>query len=40
MPPYVVLHTVDTPDVGADTVRRVLDAARFVGVGACPRPLR
>jgi CTP:molybdopterin cytidylyltransferase MocA len=25
---YVVLHTVDTPDIGADTVRRVLDAAR------------
>ena len=25
---YVVLHAVDTPDVGADTVRRVLDAAR------------
>jgi nicotine blue oxidoreductase len=25
---YVVLHTVDTPDVGADVVRRVLDAAR------------
>jgi CTP:molybdopterin cytidylyltransferase MocA len=25
---YVVLHTVDTPDVGADAVRRVLDAAR------------
>jgi CTP:molybdopterin cytidylyltransferase MocA len=24
---YVVLHTVDTPDVGADAVRRVLDAA-------------
>jgi CTP:molybdopterin cytidylyltransferase MocA len=24
---YVVLHTVDTPDVRADTVRRVLDAA-------------
>jgi CTP:molybdopterin cytidylyltransferase MocA len=23
-----VLHTVDTPDVGADVVRRVLDAAR------------
>jgi CTP:molybdopterin cytidylyltransferase MocA len=25
---YAVLHTVDTPDVGADVVRRVLDAAR------------
>ena len=25
---YVVLHAVDTPDVGADAVRRVLDAAR------------
>ena len=25
---YVVLHTVDTPGVGADAVRRVLDAAR------------
>jgi nicotine blue oxidoreductase len=25
---YAVLHTVDTPDVGPDTVRRVLDAAR------------
>jgi nicotine blue oxidoreductase len=25
---YVVLLTVDTPDVGADTVARVLDAAR------------
>lgn len=25
---YVVLHTVDAPDVGADVVRRVLDAAR------------
>jgi CTP:molybdopterin cytidylyltransferase MocA len=24
---YAVLHTVDTPDVGADAVRRVLDAA-------------
>jgi CTP:molybdopterin cytidylyltransferase MocA len=24
---YVVLHAVDTPDVGADAVRRVLDAA-------------
>jgi CTP:molybdopterin cytidylyltransferase MocA len=26
--PFVVLHTVDTPDIGADTVRRVLAAAR------------
>ena len=25
---YAVLHTVDTPDVGVDVVRRVLDAAR------------
>ncbi|MFG1930491.1 NTP transferase domain-containing protein [Mycobacterium sp. NPDC048908] len=25
---YAVLHAVDTPDVGADAVRRVLDAAR------------
>ena len=25
---YAVLHTVDTPGVGADVVRRVLDAAR------------
>jgi nicotine blue oxidoreductase len=25
---YVVLHAVDTPGVGADVVRRVLDAAR------------
>jgi nicotine blue oxidoreductase len=25
---YAVLHTVDTPDVGADVVRRVLNAAR------------
>jgi CTP:molybdopterin cytidylyltransferase MocA len=24
---YAVLHTVDTPDVGADVVRRVLDSA-------------
>jgi CTP:molybdopterin cytidylyltransferase MocA len=24
---YAVLHTVDTPDIGADVVRRVLDAA-------------
>ena len=30
---YVVLHTVDTPDVGADTVRRVLDAARSSASG-------
>jgi nicotine blue oxidoreductase len=26
---YAVLHTVDTPDVGAHVVRRVLDAARI-----------
>jgi CTP:molybdopterin cytidylyltransferase MocA len=26
---YAVLHAVDTPDVGADVVRRVLDAARL-----------
>jgi CTP:molybdopterin cytidylyltransferase MocA len=25
---YAVLHTVDTPDIGADVVRRVLDTAR------------
>ena len=25
---YAVLHTVDTPDIGADVVRRVLGAAR------------
>lgn len=25
---YAVLHAIDTPDVGADAVRRVLDAAR------------
>lgn len=30
---YVVLHTVDTPDVGADVVRRVLDAARSSSSG-------
>ncbi len=30
---YVVLHTVDTPDVGADAVRRVLDAARSSASG-------
>ena len=30
---YAVLHTVDTPDVGADVVRRVLDAARSSGSG-------
>ncbi|MDO3636824.1 nucleotidyltransferase family protein [Mycolicibacterium arseniciresistens] len=28
-----VLHTVDTPDVGADVVRRVLSAARGSGSG-------
>jgi CTP:molybdopterin cytidylyltransferase MocA len=30
---YVVLHAVDTPDVGADTVRRVLAAARSSASG-------
>jgi len=30
---YVVLHAVDTPDVGADVVRRVLDAARSSASG-------
>jgi CTP:molybdopterin cytidylyltransferase MocA len=30
---YAVLHTVDTPDVGADVVRRVLDAARTSSSG-------
>jgi CTP:molybdopterin cytidylyltransferase MocA len=30
---YVVLHTVDTPGVGADVVRRVLDAARLSSSG-------
>jgi CTP:molybdopterin cytidylyltransferase MocA len=30
---YVVLHAVDTPDVGADAVRRVLDAARLAASG-------
>jgi CTP:molybdopterin cytidylyltransferase MocA len=30
---YVVLHAVDTPDVGADTVRRVLVAARSSASG-------
>ena len=30
---YVVLHTVDTPGVGADAVRRVLDAARSSSSG-------
>jgi nicotine blue oxidoreductase len=30
---YVVLHTVDTPDVGADAVHRVLDAARSSASG-------
>jgi nicotine blue oxidoreductase len=29
----VVVHTVDTPDVGADVVRRVLDAARSSSSG-------
>jgi CTP:molybdopterin cytidylyltransferase MocA len=30
---YAVLHTVDTPDVGAGVVRRVLDAARSSSSG-------
>ena len=30
---YVALHTVDTPDVGADVVRRVLEAARSSSSG-------
>jgi CTP:molybdopterin cytidylyltransferase MocA len=30
---FVVLHTVDTPDIGADAVRRVLDAARSSASG-------
>jgi CTP:molybdopterin cytidylyltransferase MocA len=30
---YAVLHTVDTPDVGADVVERVLDAARSAQSG-------
>jgi nicotine blue oxidoreductase len=30
---YVVLHAVDTPDVGADVVRRMLDAARSSASG-------
>jgi CTP:molybdopterin cytidylyltransferase MocA len=30
---YVVLHTVDTPDIGAEAVRRVLDAARTSASG-------
>lgn len=30
---WVVLHTVDTPDVGADVVRRVLHAAGGAGSG-------
>ena len=30
---YVVLHAVDTPDVGADAVRRVLEAARSSASG-------
>jgi CTP:molybdopterin cytidylyltransferase MocA len=30
---YVVLHAVDTPDVSADVVRRVLDAARASSSG-------
>jgi nicotine blue oxidoreductase len=30
---YVVVHTVDTPDIGADAVRRVLDTARTSAAG-------
>jgi nicotine blue oxidoreductase len=30
---YLVLHAVDTPDVGADAVRRVLDVARSSASG-------
>ncbi|WKG05171.1 nucleotidyltransferase family protein [Mycolicibacterium sp. HK-90] len=30
---WVVLHTVDTPDIGADVVGRVLHAARTAGSG-------
>ena len=30
---YAVLHAVDTPDVGADAIRRVLDAARSSASG-------
>jgi CTP:molybdopterin cytidylyltransferase MocA len=30
---YAVLHTVDAPDVGADVVQRVLDAARASASG-------
>jgi CTP:molybdopterin cytidylyltransferase MocA len=30
---FAVLHTVDTPDIGADVVRRVLDAARASSSG-------
>ena len=30
---YLVLHAVDTPDVGADAVRRVLDTARSSASG-------
>ena len=35
---FAVLHTVDTPDVGADVVRRVLSAAALVTVGAGSAP--
>jgi CTP:molybdopterin cytidylyltransferase MocA len=40
---FAVLHTVDTPDVGADVVRRVLAAARSAQYGIArarygPRP--
>ena len=30
---FAVLHTVDTPDIGADVVRRVLDVARSTPSG-------
>ncbi|MGY4653214.1 nucleotidyltransferase family protein [Mycobacterium sp. URHB0021] len=30
---FAVLHTIDTPDIGADVVRRVLDAARSTPSG-------
>ncbi|MGV0795044.1 nucleotidyltransferase family protein [Mycolicibacterium sp. XJ1819] len=30
---YAVLHTVDTPDIGAEVVRRVLEAARSSSSG-------
>jgi CTP:molybdopterin cytidylyltransferase MocA len=30
---FAVIHTVDTPDIGADVVRRVLDGARSASSG-------